>query len=111
MAMTEERIHTLVLTGDAGIKSAHEVADILRKAIECYARIEVDTQTLSVADVTTVQTLISAHTSAQALDKQLTLLAPFGGPLQAVLEQAGFLTPGQEHARFWSPHSDQPAGH
>ena len=111
MAMTEERIHTLVLTGDAGIKSAHEVAFSLREAIERHARIEVDTQTLSLADITTVQTLISAHVAARALNKQLTLLAPFGGPLQAVLEQAGFLTPGQEHARFWSPHSDQPAGH
>jgi ABC-type transporter Mla MlaB component len=111
MAMTEERTHMLALTGDAGIKSAHEVAFSLREAIEQHARIEVDTQTLSVADVTTVQTLISAHVAARALNKQLTLLAPLAEPLQAVLEQAGFLSPEQEHLSFWSPHSDQPAGH
>lgn len=57
MAMTEERTHMLVLTGDAGIKSARDVADSLLKAIETHARIEVDTQTVSDADVTTVQTL------------------------------------------------------
>jgi ABC-type transporter Mla MlaB component len=109
--MAEERTHTLVLSGDAGIKSAHEVAGSLREALEGHARIEVDTQTLSAADVTTVQTLLSARASASALNKQLTLLAPLGGPLQAVLEQAGFLTPGQEHAAFWSTLPDQPAGH
>ena len=111
MTMTEERTHMLALTGDAGIKSAHEVAGSLREAIENHARIEVDTQTLSAADVTTVQTLISAHVAARALNKQLTLLAPLGEPLQAVLKQAGFLSPEQEHASFWSTHSDQPAGH
>ena len=109
--MTGERTHTLVLSGDAGIKSAHEVALSLREAIDGHARIAVDTQTLSVADVTTVQTLLSARASARTLNKQLTLLAPLGAPLQAVLEQAGFLTPGQEQSSFWSTISDQPAGH
>ena len=111
MAMTEERTHTLVLTGDAGIKSARDVADSLLKAIENHPRIEVDTQTVSDADLTTVQTLLAARAAAHARQKALTLLAPLGRPLQSVLEQAGFLSPGQEHAGFWAPHSDQPAGH
>ena len=111
MAMTEERTHTLVLTGDAGIKSASDVAASLLKAIEGHARIEVDTQTLSAADVTTIQTLLSARASALARQKQLTLLAPLGGALQAVLEATGFLTSGQEHASFWTPATHQPAGH
>lgn len=111
MAMTEERRHTLVLTGDAGIKSARDVADSLLKAIESHANIQVDTQTVSAADVTTVQTLLSARASANAGQKHLTLLAPLGAPLQAVLKQAGFLNPGQEHLSFWPIPSDQPAGH
>ena len=109
--MTEERTHMLVLTGDAGIKSAHEVAGSLRQAIQAHGRIEVDTQTLSAADITTVQTLLSAHASARAQQKSLTLLAPLGEPLRAVVEQAGFLVPGQEHAGFWPTPKDQPAGH
>lgn len=111
MAMTEERTFTLVLSGDAGIKSAQNVADTLLKAIESHSRIEIDTQTVSAADVTTVQTLLSARATAQARDKQLSLLAPLGGPLRTVLAQSGFLSPGQEHAGFWSPVTDQPAGH
>lgn len=109
--MTEERTHTLVLSGDAGIKSAKEVAGTLSEAIDKHARIEVDTQTLSGADITTVQTLLAARASARAGNKQLTLLAPIGAPLQAVLDAAGFLSPGQEHVSFWSAPPDQPAGH
>ena len=111
MTMTEERTHMLVLTGDAGIKSAREVADSLLKAIAAHDRIEVDTQTLSDADLTTVQSLMAARASARAGQKVLTLLAPLGAPLQSVLQRAGFLSPEQEHASFWSTHSDQPAGH
>ncbi|MHA6297043.1 STAS domain-containing protein [Devosia sp. CAU 1758] len=109
--MTGERTHTLVLTGDAGIKAAQDVAASLREAIENNKSIAVDTQTLSAADITTVQTLLAARASALAQGKQLRLLAPLGSPLQALLGHAGFLSPGQEHLAFWSATSDQPAGH
>lgn len=111
MLMTEERIHTLVLTGDAGIKSAQNVAASLLEAVENHKDIAVDTQTVSAADVTTVQTLLSAAAMTAARNGRLTMLAPLGAPLQATLEQTGFLSPDQKHASFWSPDSDQPAGH
>lgn len=111
MLMTEERTFTLALTGDAGIKAAQDVATSLREAIENNSSIAVDTQTLSAADITTAQTLLAARASALALGKQLRLLAPLGSPLQALLGQAGLLSPGQEHLAFWSAASDQPAGH
>lgn len=111
MPMTDDHTHMLVLTGDAGIKNATEVATNLRQAIENHPAVAIDTQALSAADVTTVQSLLAARVSARALGKQLRLLAPLGGPLQAVLDQAGFLTPGLEHAAFWSDHPDKPAGH
>lgn len=111
MAMTEERTFTLVLSGDAGIKSAKEVAGTLLEAIQAHSSIAVDTQTLSAADITTVQTLLSARASAHARNKQLTLLAPLGAPLQSALAAAGFLVSDQEHVGFWSASSVQPAGH
>lgn len=111
MPMTDEPTHMLVLTGDAGIKNATEVAADLRQAIENHPAVAVDTQALSAADVTTVQSLLAGRVSARALGKDLTMLAPLGGPLQAVLNDAGFLTPGQEHAAFWSDQPDKPAGH
>ena len=111
MPMTEDHTHMLVLTGDAGIKNATEVATNLRQAIENHPDVAIDTQALSAADVTTVQSLLAARVSARALGKQLRLLAPLVGPLQAMLDQAGFLTPGQEHAAFWPDQPDKPAGH
>lgn len=111
MSMTGKRSHTLVLSGDAGIKSAQDVAQSLRDAIESHAQVSVDTQTLGAADITTIQTLLAARAFAAARNKSLTLLAPLGQNLEAVLQQAGFLAPGQEHAGFWSTPSDQPAGH
>ena len=111
MPMTDERTHMLVLTGDAGIKNATEVAANLRQAIEKHPAVAIDTQALSAADVTTVQTLLAARVNARAQGKGLSLLAPLGGPLRAVLDEAGFLTPGQEQAAFWSNQPDKPAGH
>ena len=111
MPMTEEHTHTLVLTGDAGIRSAKNVAADLLQAIQAHASIGVDTQTISAADITTVQSLLAARATAAARGGRLTLLAPLGAPLQALLDQAGFLSPGQEHLAFWSAVSDQPAGH
>lgn len=106
-----EQTHMLVLTGDAGIKQATEVADSLRQAIDNHAAIAIDTQTISAADVTTVQTLLAARVHARAKGKALTMLAPLGAPLQAVLDAAGFLTPGQDQTAFWSATTDKPAGH
>lgn len=111
MPMTGERTHTLVLTGDASIKNAKNIADSLLEALETHSSISIDTQTVSGADITTVQTLLSARVAARAQTKHLTMLTPIGAPLQSVLEQAGFLSPDQEHAGFWSSLSDQPAGH
>ena len=108
--MTEEPTNTLVLSGETGIKSAQDVAGALLKAIETHARVEIDTQTVSGADVTTIQTLLSAKACAQARQKELVLLAPMGAPLHSVLEQAGFLAPGQEHLGFWPTPTDPP-GH
>jgi hypothetical protein len=108
--MTGTRSHTLVLTGDAGIKSAQDVAASLKEAIAAHPDICVDTQTISAADITTVQTLLAAQAAAAAESKRFAMLAPLGKPLVAVLGQAGFLTAGQEHAAFWAPTSDQPTG-
>jgi len=99
----------LVLTGDAGIRSAQAIAATLRQAIADHDHIDIDTQTLTEADVTTVQTLLAAASAARAAGKTLALLAPLGGPLDAVLHAAGFLAPDQEHAGFWRAAIDQPA--
>ena len=108
MHMTGTRDHTHVLSGDAGIKNAAEVVSGLRQALESHKSISVDTQTLTAADVTTVQSLIAARISAKAQGKSIRMDAPVGEPLGAVLRNAGFLAPDQPHRDFWAPLSSQP---
>ena len=108
--MTGKRDHTLVLSGEAGIKAAQSVLTTLRDCIEKHARIDVDTQAMTGADITTVQTLLAARAKAEASGKTMRMLAPLGAPLQQVLISAGFLAPGAGHAAFWTSVTDQPAG-
>ncbi len=107
--MTGKRDHTLVLSGEAGIKAAQSVLAKVREAIEKHARIDIDTQAMTGADITTVQTLLAARAKAEASGKTMRMLAPLGAPLQQVLASAGFLTLGAGHAGFWTS-TDQPAG-
>jgi ABC-type transporter Mla MlaB component len=106
--MTGQRSHTLVLSGDAGIKATAEIAQSLKDALAAYADIEIDTQTVSAADLTTVQLLLSAKLSAYATGKSLNLLAPLGAPLRAVVEAGGFLASSQPHHAFWATSPDHP---
>lgn len=100
--MTGTRPHTLVLSGDAGIKAATDVAASLGQALADHDHVDIDTQALTGADVTTVQSLLSARATASAAGKTLHLLAPLGAPLVAVLDSAGFLSPTQQHRSFWA---------
>ncbi len=106
--MTGTRDHTHIVSGDAGIKNAAEVASGLREALQGHKAVTVDTQTLTAADITTVQTLIAARVSALAKGKTLTLAAPLGEPLRAVLADAGLFSPAQTYRDFWPHSSDQP---
>jgi ABC-type transporter Mla MlaB component len=106
MAMTGTRPHTLVLSGEAGIKAAAEVAAALTQALSVHDHVDIDTQALASADLTTAQTLLSARATAAAAGKTLHLLVPLGTPLRTVLDAAGFFAPTQTHRDFWVPISD-----
>ena len=102
--MTGNSTFTLVLAGDVSVKSAQDVLGRLKEAVAGHQAIALDTKDITQADVTTVQTLLSARAKAAALGKSLTLQGPPGPKLQAVLEGAGFLNPAQPAARFWTEH-------
>lgn len=106
--MSGKQDHTLVLSGDAGIKAAAEVAESLKQALERHRQVSVDTQTLSIADITTIQTLLAARKAAQAEGKSLSMAAPLAAPLHALLKATGFLSHGQSDRDFWLLSSDQP---
>ncbi len=100
--------HTHVLRADTGIKSAQDVLTGLRDALAQHQHIAVDTQAVTAADITTVQTLLAARRKAIASGGSLRLLEPVGAPLQQVLAAGGFLTPGQADADFWPATLHQP---
>lgn len=111
--MTEDRPFTLVIGGDASVKSAQDIAAALKQAIDAHPIVQVDTQTLSAADITTVQTLLAGRTKAEAEGRSLIMLAPLGAPLRQVLEAAGFLgaQAGQDLGQnFWDAHTLQTSG-
>lgn len=91
----------VVLAGDAGIRAAAEVARQLRDGLARYRRVEVSTDALTGADVTTVQTLLAARRQAGRSGGDVSLRAPVGEVLAAVLRAGGFLAPGQADAGFW----------
>jgi ABC-type transporter Mla MlaB component len=100
--MTGERIHTHVLEGDTGIKVATRLSTDLLDALENHDQIHIDTQAISAADLTTVQTLLATRISAEARGKNVLIAAPLSSVLLTVLNNAGLLAPGQDHQDFWS---------
>lgn len=104
--MTSTRAHTLVLSGEAGIKAAADIAASLKEALAAHDHVDLDTQAMTSADLTTAQLLLSARATAVAAGKILHLLSPLGAPLQAVLDGAGFLAPSQSQRDFWATISD-----
>ena len=104
--MAGKRSHTLVLSGEAGIKAAAEVASSLKQALASHDHIDIDTRSLASADLTTAQTLLAARNAAAAAGKQLRMLTPLGAPLEQLLAATGLLSAGQPHRDFWAATSD-----
>ena len=100
--MTGSSTFTLVLGGDVSVKAAGEVLTKFRSALEEHSTIALDTQTITHADVTTVQTLLAARNKAQSLGKSIYMSGPIGTPLKQVLDGAGFTHVSQPHAEFWT---------
>ena len=100
--MTGSSTFTLVLSGDVSVKAAGTVLGLFKGALGEHSSIAVDTAGIEQADVTTVQSILSARNKAVALGKTFTLAGPPGEKLHAVLKQAGFLDPAQPAAPFWT---------
>ena len=73
--MTRDSVHTIKISGDAGLRAAQELADQLSKAIASHDDIVVATDAISTADITTIQLLLAASKQAQAAGKSLRLAA------------------------------------
>lgn len=105
--MTRDSVHIVKIAGDAGLRSAQEIAGLLREAVKNHSEIAVATDAISNADITTIQLLLAANTLATAQGKSLVLLAPPIGALRELLIQTGCLDalgqPLTPVGEFWIP--------
>lgn len=88
------------LCGNLSLPSIVEVHEKVLSAFEQDLPIVVDLEGVTDADLTLVQLLEAARTSAFRRGRSLSLSAPASGPTRAVLERGGFLG-APDRAAFW----------
>ena len=105
--MTGNSVHVVRISGDAGLRSAQDIAGSLRQALAAHDKITIATEAISGADITTIQLLLAARKQAQASGKSLSLAAPPTGVLRDLLIQTGCLgADGRsliDDGEFWTP--------
>lgn len=103
--MTRDSVFLTKISGDAGLRSAQDIAGQLKAALADHRTISVATSDIASADITTVQLLLAAHRQAAAAGKSLTLAAPPQGALRELLIEIGVLdgtgTSATSDADFW----------
>ncbi len=94
------------LAGSLGLRDAARLSAELAEALAQPGPLTIDCSGLGDVDLAIVQLLVAAHKTAAATGKPLTLVSPPGGPLAALLVQAGFVSPDGRpltpQGQFWS---------
>jgi anti-anti-sigma regulatory factor len=97
---------TFPLNGSLGLRDAARLSAELAEALARPGPLTIDCTALAGVDLAIVQLLVAAHKTAAAAGKPLALVSPPGGPLAALLRQAGFIAPDGRpltpQAEFWS---------
>ena len=105
--MTADHVHTVQITGDAGLRAAQEIAASLSEALAAHDTICVATDAVTSADITTIQLLLAARKQAQGSGKSLSLAGAPAGALRDLLVATGCLTPDgrplSDDGDFWAP--------
>lgn len=104
--MTRDSVHVIKISGDAGLRSAQEIAGLLRQALTGHDTVAIATEAISGADITTIQLLLAARKQALASGKALSLHAPPTGVLRDLLVQTGCIgadgSPLTQDGDFWT---------
>jgi anti-anti-sigma regulatory factor len=94
------------LAGSVGVRDAARLAAELQQALSGPVSVAIDCTNLADIDLSIVQLLVAAHKTATAAGKPLRLISPAGGPLAALLRQAGFIAaddrPHTPEGQFWT---------
>lgn len=89
--MTRDSVHIVKLAGDAGLRAAQDLANLLREAIATHQSVAIATDAITAADITTIQLLLAARKMALSSGRSCRLSAPPQGALRTLLIQTGFL--------------------
>jgi anti-anti-sigma regulatory factor len=109
--MAKKVTHKLDLAGDLSLQHAGDLLERLKTALAEHANVVIDNSKLTSIDFAVVQLLVSAHKSAVAASKVLTLSDPGNDALQKTLKRAGFIGPDgaalTPEAQFWTTSANQ----
>ncbi len=103
--MSKTQSHTVDLGIEPSIKTVAELRDRLITAIAENDAIVVSATKATSIDISVLQLLASAHRSAGAAGKPISLHAPKDGVLRQALQRSGFVSPTGEpltrEGGFW----------
>jgi len=91
----------VLLDGTLTVRTITAAHAALLKTLTEQQEVYVDCGAAESVDLSLIQLLLSARLSARQEGKHIALAAPVAGPLRAVLEQAGLLSPTGGDP-FWS---------
>jgi anti-anti-sigma regulatory factor len=111
--MSKTPSHTVDLGIEPSIKTVAELRDQLITAIAQNDAVVISAAKAATVDISVLQLLASAHRSAGAAGKPISLHAPEGSAVQQALQRAGFVSPAGEpltrEGSFWTPSKDAAA--
>ena len=103
--MSKTSSHTVDLGIEPSIKTVAELRDRLITAIAENDKVVVSGAKVTSIDISVLQLLASAHKSAGAAGKTISLNAPKDGALRQALQRSGFVSPAGEsltrEGDFW----------
>ncbi len=79
----------LKLKGPLTLRTAIETCDVLREALAHNTAVSIDCRDATDVDLSFIQLLVAARSSAQQASRTVTLAESPDGPLLAVLRRAG----------------------
>ncbi|MEH3038072.1 MAG: STAS domain-containing protein [Sphingomonas adhaesiva] len=95
-------ITTVTAAEDLCLPTIGTLAQTLRDALTAGASVRLDLSGVAAPDLSVLQLVQSARATAAQAGGALTLTAPAGAALRAVLERAGFLTRlSTADSEFW----------
>lgn len=105
--MSNDHSHTVDLGVDPSIKTVAGLRDQLLTAIAQNDSIVVSGENVASIDISVLQVLASAHRSATAANKSISLRDSADRALEHALRRAGFVSPSGEpltrEGTFWIP--------